>query len=124
MLGLIEKADATLTGLFRETGLTKEKFMAALRQVRGNRSVTTNTPEDTCDVLKKYGRELTAAARSQKLDPVIGRDEEIRILPRPVIPERVVSIKSPGPFLYKELYPTISILPYLGGCHNLFVTFW
>ena len=78
MLGLLEKADDTLTGLFREAGLTKEKFMAALRQVRGNRSVTTDTPEDTYDVLKKYGRDLTAAARSQKLDPVIGRDEEIR----------------------------------------------
>ena len=78
MLGLFEKADDTLTGLFREAGLTKEKFMAALRQVRGNRSVTTDTPEDTYDVLKKYGRDLTAAARSQKLDPVIGRDEEIR----------------------------------------------
>ena len=78
MLGLFEKADDALTALFRETGLTKEKFMAALRQVRGNRSVTTDTPEDTYDVLKKYGRDLTAAARSQKLDPVIGRDEEIR----------------------------------------------
>ena len=78
MLGLFEKADDTLTALFRETGLTKEKFMAALRQVRGNRSVTTDTPEDTYDVLKKYGRDLTAAARNQKLDPVIGRDEEIR----------------------------------------------
>ena len=78
MLGLLEKADDTLTALFREAGLTKEKFMAALRQVRGNRSVTTDTPEDTYDVLKKYGRDLTAAARSQKLDPVIGRDEEIR----------------------------------------------
>ncbi len=78
MLGLFEKADDTLTALFREAGLTKEKFMAALRQVRGNRSVTTDTPEDTYDVLKKYGRDLTAAARSQKLDPVIGRDEEIR----------------------------------------------
>ena len=78
MLGLLEKADDALTGLFREAGLTKEKFMAALRQVRGNRSVTTDTPEDTYDVLKKYGRNLTAAARSQKLDPVIGRDEEIR----------------------------------------------
>ena len=78
MLGLLEKADDTLTALFREAGLTKEKFMTALRQVRGNRSVTTDTPEDTYDVLKKYGRDLTAAARSQKLDPVIGRDEEIR----------------------------------------------
>ena len=78
MLGLFEKADDTLTALFRETGLTKEKFMAALRQVRGNRSVTSDTPEETYDVLKKYGRDLTEAARAQKLDPVIGRDEEIR----------------------------------------------
>ena len=78
MLGLFEKTDDTLRALFREAGLTKEKFMAALRQVRGNRTVTSDTPEETYDVLKKYGRNLTEAARAQKLDPVIGRDEEIR----------------------------------------------
>ena len=78
MLGLFEKTDDTLCALFREAGLTKEKFMAALRQVRGNRTVTSDTPEETYDVLKKYGRDLTEAARAQKLDPVIGRDEEIR----------------------------------------------
>jgi len=78
MLGLFEKTDDTLRSLFREAGLTKEKFMAALRQVRGNRTVTSDTPEETYDVLKKYGRDLTEAARAQKLDPVIGRDEEIR----------------------------------------------
>ena len=78
MLGLFEKTDDTLRPLFREAGLTKEKFMAALRQVRGNRTVTSDTPEETYDVLKKYGRDLTEAARAQKLDPVIGRDEEIR----------------------------------------------
>ena len=78
MLGLFEKTDDTLHSLFREAGLTKEKFMAALRQVRGNRTVTSDTPEETYDVLKKYGRDLTEAARAQKLDPVIGRDEEIR----------------------------------------------
>ena len=78
MLGLFEKTDDTLRALFREAGLTKEKFMAALRQVRGNRTVTSDTPEETYDVLKKYGRDLTEAARAQKLDPVIGRDEEIR----------------------------------------------
>ena len=78
MLGLCEKTDDTLRSLFREAGLTKEKFMAALRQVRGNRTVTSDTPEETYDVLKKYGRDLTEAARAQKLDPVIGRDEEIR----------------------------------------------
>ena len=86
MLGLFEKTDDTLCALFREAGLTKEKFMAALRQVRGNRTVTSDTPEETYDVLKKYGRDLTEAARAQKLDPVIGRDEEsrnvIRILSR------------------------------------------
>ena len=78
MLGLFEKTDDTLRALFREAGLTKEKFMSALRQVRGNRTVTSDTPEETYDVLKKYGRDLTEAARAQKLDPVIGRDEEIR----------------------------------------------
>ena len=78
MLGLFEKTDDTLRSLFREAGLTKEKFMTALRQVRGNRTVTSDTPEETYDVLKKYGRDLTEAARAQKLDPVIGRDEEIR----------------------------------------------
>ena len=78
MLGLFEKTDDTLRSLFREAGLTKEKFMAALRQVRGNRTVTSDTPEETYDVLKKDGRDLTEAARAQKLDPVIGRDEEIR----------------------------------------------
>ena len=78
MLGLFAKPDDTLKALFRECGLTKEKFLTALRDVRGNRSVTTDSPEDTYDVLKKYGRDLTEAARSQKLDPVIGRDEEIR----------------------------------------------
>ena len=78
MLGLFEKTDDTLRSLFREAGLTKEKFMAALRQVRGNRTVTRDTPEVTYDVLKQYGRDLTEAARAQKLDPVIGRDEEIR----------------------------------------------
>ena len=78
MLGLFAKPDDTLKALFRECGLTKEKFLTALREIRGNRSVTTDSPEDTYDVLKKYGRDLTEAARSQKLDPVIGRDEEIR----------------------------------------------
>ena len=55
MLGLFEKTDDALRSLFREAGLTKEKFMAALRQVRGNRTVTSDTPEETYDVLKKYG---------------------------------------------------------------------
>ena len=91
MLGLFEKTDDTLRSLFREAGLTKEKFMAALRQVRGNRTVTSDTPEETYDVLKKYGRDLTEAARAQKLDPVIGRDEEIRNV------IRILSRKSKNP---------------------------
>ena len=63
MLGLFEKTDDTLRALFREAGLTKEKFMAALRQVRGNRTVTSDTPEETYDVLKKYGGEYTISCR-------------------------------------------------------------
>ena len=77
MLGLFEKTDDTLRSLFREAGLTKEKFMAALRQVRGNRTVTSDTPEETYDVLKKYGRDLTRLAQEGRLDPVLCRDSEL-----------------------------------------------
>ena len=67
MLGLFAKPDDTLKALFRECGLTKEKFLTALREVRGNRSVTTDSPEDTYDVMNKYGTDLVEkppAARS------------------------------------------------------------
>jgi ATP-dependent Clp protease ATP-binding subunit ClpB len=66
------------TGIFRGLGLTRDKLMAALQQVRGNQRVTSPDPETTYEALAKYGRDLTALAAQGKLDPVIGRDEEIR----------------------------------------------
>jgi ATP-dependent Clp protease ATP-binding subunit ClpB len=63
---------------FRDAGLTREKFMAALQKVRGNQRVTSQDPEATYEALGKYGRDLTQLAKQGKLDPVIGRDEEIR----------------------------------------------
>ena len=77
-LGLIDRADATLKKIFRDFGVTKEKFLASLKEVRGSRRVTSDSPEDTYDALEKYGQDLTALAKEQKLDPVIGRDAEIR----------------------------------------------
>ena len=64
--------------LFRERGLSREKLLAALREVRGNQRVTTQNPEGTYQSLERYGRDLTKAAQAGQLDPVIGRDEEIR----------------------------------------------
>ena len=78
VMGLIDKADDTLKRIFREHNITKDGFMTALRSVRGNQRVTSDDPEGTYDVLKKYGQDLTELARNQKLDPVIGRDDEIR----------------------------------------------
>ncbi len=78
MLGLLAHADRPLKEAFSRLGLTKQKFLEALKSVRGNRSVTTDSPEGTYDVLKKYGQDLVEMARAQKLDPVIGRDDEIR----------------------------------------------
>src|SRR5450755_438654 len=65
-------------GLFKEFGLTRERLMRALQDVRGSQRVTTQNPEATYEALEKYGRDLTQAAIQGKLDPVIGRDEEIR----------------------------------------------
>ena len=65
-------------GVFRKLGLSKDKFLAALQQVRGNQRVTSQDPEGTYQSLEKYGRDLTKLAGQGKLDPVIGRDEEIR----------------------------------------------
>ncbi len=76
--GLLEKADDTLKKIFKNFQITQEKFMQALVSVRGNQRVDSQTPEDTYDVLNKYGTELVEKARRQKIDPVIGRDEEIR----------------------------------------------
>ncbi|MBQ5929848.1 MAG: AAA family ATPase, partial [Clostridia bacterium] len=75
---LIEKADGALKKLFTEWNVTQEKFMQELATVRGNRRVDSENPEDTYDVLNKYGTDLVEKARKQKIDPVIGRDEEIR----------------------------------------------
>jgi ATP-dependent Clp protease ATP-binding subunit ClpB len=72
-------ADTGMVGkLFRESGLTRDKLLGALRKVRGNQRVTTQNPEGTYQSLERYGRDLTKAAEQGKLDPVIGRDEEIR----------------------------------------------
>src|SRR5207253_4458543 len=65
-------------GVFRGLGLTRERLMAALQQVRGNQRVTSPDPETTYQALEKYGRDLTKLATQGKLDPVIGRDDEIR----------------------------------------------
>lgn len=80
--GLLEKADATLKKIFKNFSIEQNEFMQALATVRGNRTVNSENPEDTYDVLNKYGTELVAKARAQKIDPVIGRDEEIRHIVR------------------------------------------
>ena len=64
--------------LFRNEDITRARFMQALQEVRGSQRVTTQNPEGTYEALEKYGRELTDLARQNKLDPVIGRDDEIR----------------------------------------------
>ena len=78
LLALIEKGSRAVSDCFRTHGVDTDRFLTALRSLRGNRGVHSDTPEDTYEVLKKYGRDLVAAAREQKLDPVIGRDDEIR----------------------------------------------
>ena len=77
-LSMIAHPNAAVKELFREFGITRERFLQALSTVRGNQRVTSDSPEDTYESLSKYGRDLVEAAREQKLDPVIGRDEEIR----------------------------------------------
>ena len=77
-LAMLSKPNKDLKDLFREYGITRERFLKALSTVRGNQRVTTDSPKDTYDALGKYGRDLVAVAREQKLDPVIGRDDEIR----------------------------------------------
>jgi len=78
MLSLFDNFNTTLKNIFREYGITKNDFLKALSEVRGNRRVTSDNPEETYDALKKYGQDLVEMARQQKLDPVIGRDNEIR----------------------------------------------
>ncbi|MCR5356043.1 MAG: ATP-dependent chaperone ClpB [Lachnospiraceae bacterium] len=78
MLSLIAHPDRELKDLFKEFGITRERFLQALQAVRGNQRVSSDNPEATYDTLEKYGVELVARAREQKMDPVIGRDDEIR----------------------------------------------
>ena len=77
-LGMLQNPGRVAGALFKQFGITKEKFMQVLSAVRGNQRVTTDNPESTYDALKKYGQDLVEAARANKLDPVIGRDTEIR----------------------------------------------
>ena len=78
MLAMIDKANGPMKRIFERMGIGKQAFLEALQKVRGNARVTSDTPEDTYDALAKYGQDLTDLARKQKLDPVIGRDTEIR----------------------------------------------
>ena len=77
-LALIDTAAGAVRDLFRSYGMDRNKFLQALSTVRGNQRVTTDSPEDTYDALKKYGTDLVERARQKKMDPVIGRDDEIR----------------------------------------------
>ena len=78
MLGLLSKPGTSLKGLFKSLGISHDEFLRVLAEVRKNARVTNDDPEATYDALKKYGSDLTALARDKKLDPVIGRDTEIR----------------------------------------------
>ena len=77
-LGILQRPGKAAAELFKAFGITTERFMQQLSQVRGNQRVTTDNPESTYDALKKYGQDLVEMARANKLDPVIGRDTEIR----------------------------------------------
>ena len=77
-MGIMESANSEVAEILRTFGINKTGFLAALKQVRGSAKVTSQNPEETYDVLKKYGQELVGLARQNKLDPVIGRDSEIR----------------------------------------------
>lgn len=78
VLALLDNPSPSMKKLWQEYGITKERFLQALSTVRGNQRVTTDNPEVTYDTLNKYGQDLVEKAREQKLDPVIGRDSEIR----------------------------------------------
>ena len=77
-INLFNYSDAVIKNIFKEFNITKEGFLKALSEVRGNQNVTSDNPEATYDVLNKYGYDLVERARERKLDPVIGRDSEIR----------------------------------------------
>ncbi len=77
-LAMLKEPNSSMKKIFKEYGINRERFLQALSTVRGNQKVTTDNPEATYDTLKKYGQDLVERAREQKLDPVIGRDSEIR----------------------------------------------
>lgn len=77
-LSMIQNPNKEIKAIFQEYGITRERFLKALSEVRGNQRVTSDNPEATYDTLEKYGQDLVEKARNQKLDPVIGRDNEIR----------------------------------------------
>ena len=77
-LALIRQPNQEIKAIFKEFGITRDRFLQALSTVRGNQRVTTDNPEATYDTLNKYGYDLVERARDQQLDPVIGRDAEIR----------------------------------------------
>ncbi len=78
MLAMIKKPSTPIKNIFKQFGITRDSFLAVLATVRGNQTVNTDNPEATYDTLEKYGYDLVERARDNKLDPVIGRDEEIR----------------------------------------------
>ena len=78
MLAMIKKPSTPVKNIFKSFGITRDAFLAVLATVRGNQTVNTDNPEATYDTLEKYGYDLVERARDNKLDPVIGRDEEIR----------------------------------------------
>ncbi len=78
LIALTEVPDSDVQGIFKSFGVDKKKLLTVLQEVRGNQRVTSKNPEETYDVLKKYGQDLVELARQNKLDPVIGRDGEIR----------------------------------------------
>ena len=77
-LAMLRNPSPSLSSLLQQFGITVDAFLSVLKDVRGNQTVTTDSPEETYDSLKKYGTDLVQRARDQKLDPIIGRDDEIR----------------------------------------------
>ena len=77
-LAMLRNPNPSLSSLLQQFGITVDAFLSVLKDVRGNQTVTTDSPEETYDSLKKYGTDLVQRARDQKLDPIIGRDDEIR----------------------------------------------
>ena len=78
MLAMLEKPNSAMRSVFERFGISRNTFLAALSTVRGNTRVTSDSPEETYDALSKYGQDLVEMAKNHKLDPVIGRDDEIR----------------------------------------------